>query len=191
MTRAVSALGCFPLIGPRPAHVSGLSQRQIALPRACCFQKITETGAASGHSVMAAIPTYTLQSYGVPDPDGGREVQFSRPFAITVGTQIHCSENARGKTLLRFSVGEPNPMLSQQPGLVLRVGRLPPTLHGAIMFHEVTHLACLELIFDNESLHSEHKQMPGWLVEALEFAADTLKRQEELNRRSPFTEDVD
>ena len=49
----------------------------------------------------------------------------------------------------------------------------------------------MELLFDNESYLSEHKEMPFWLVDALEYAAKTLRAQYELNQQVPVMEDVD
>ncbi len=131
---------------------------------------------------MPDLRTYTLRDYTVPDPDGCREVSFARPLTVTVGTHALEPGVTNGITLMRFSLLSGNPLLEQFPKMRMRV--LPKKDSTG---HQPTSISfddplLVELLFDNSSFLSERKEMPFWLVEALEFAAHRLREQYALNQ---------
>jgi len=139
------------------------------------------------------IRTYTLNHYTVPDHDG-TQVPLHRPLAITIGTQAlepHMP-GGKGKTLLRFTMAANSPLLEQMPKMRVKIltRQTSPGGPGSDLVYFKNPLF-VELLFDNETYLTEHKEMPFWLVDVLEFAAKTLRAQYELNQQVPVMEEVD
>ena len=143
------------------------------------------------------IRTFTLHDYMVPGPDGGHDVPLARPFTITVGSQALEPDmpGGKGKTLVRFTNVAINPLLEQMPKMSIRVltrntSPDPDEPCGGDLVYFKNPLF-VEFLFDNETYLTEHKEMPFWLVDVLEFAAKTLRAQYELNQQVPVMERVD
>jgi hypothetical protein len=140
---------------------------------------------------MSEIRTYKLDHYAVPDPDGCDDVVLSRPLTVTVGAQALEPGINGGKTLLRFALSGGNPLLEHQPKMRVRVfpkESAPGQARVPISFEDPLFV---EFLFDNTTFVTERKEMPFWLVELLEFAAETLRAQFALNQKLVILETID
>lgn len=140
------------------------------------------------------IRTCTLHDYTVPSPDGGHDVPLNRPLAITVGTQALEPDmpGGKGKTLLRFTMAANSPLLENMPRMRLKIltrDTSPNGPCGDLAYFD--NPLFVELLFDNETYLTEHKEMPFWLVDVLEYAAKTLRAQYEMNQQVPVIETLD
>jgi hypothetical protein len=120
--------------------------------------------------------TYTLQNLNFLTPDG-REMRTGRALAVSVGTQALEPGSSLGKTLIRFELWKSG-LLAENPQMRMQVGfwdesKPPVNIEGA---------NAVELVFDNNSFLAEQKEMPFWLIDALEFAAKKLREQYALNQ---------
>jgi len=146
------------------------------------------------HETPEEIRTYTLHDYTVPDPDGGHDVPLDRPLAITVGSQAlePNTPAGKGKTLVRFTMAASSPLLDRTPKMRVKIltrQTSPGGPVGDLVYFKDP--LFVELLFDNETYLSEHKEMPFWLVDVLEYAAKTLRSQYEMNQQLPVMEEVD
>ena len=139
---------------------------------------------------MSEIRTYILDHYTVPDPDGD-DVVFTRPLTVTVGSQALEPGVVAGKTLLRFAMTETNPLMERTPKMRVKILPRETSSDGTGKLVIINDPLFVELLFDNTSFFSEHKEMPLWLVDVLEFAAKTLRAQYELNQHGVVKETVD
>ena len=140
---------------------------------------------------MSDIRTYQLDHYTVPDQDGCNDVVLTRPLAVTVGSQALEPGVDAPKTLLRFALSHNNPLLERQPKMQVRIfpREAPPgQTRVPVSFEDPLFV---ELLFDNTTFVTERKEMPLWLAELLEFAADTLRAQYALNQKHVVIEIVD
>lgn len=140
---------------------------------------------------MSEIRTYTLHDYTVPDPDGCRDVTLPRALVVTVGSQALEPGIVGGKTLLRFCLPGSNPLLERKPKM-----RLTVFSNDAVSGQPCTPVVFndplfVEMLFDNSTFLTERKEMPYWLVDALEFAAKTLRAQCELSQLGIETEFIE
>jgi hypothetical protein len=140
---------------------------------------------------MSEIRTYKLDHYTVPDPDGCNDVVLTRPLSVTVGTQALEPGIEAAKTLLRFALSGNNPLLERPPKMLVRIfPRLakPGQTRVPVSFEDPLFV---ELLFDNTSFVSERKEMPLWLVEVLEFAAESLRTHHILNQKHMVIENIE
>lgn len=120
--------------------------------------------------------TYTLHDLTFPTPDG-REMRTERALTVAVGTQALEPGSSHGKTLIRFELWKGG-LLAENPQMKMQIGfwdeaKPPLNIEGA---------NAVELVFDNNSFLAQEKEMPSWLIDALEFAAKKLREQYALNQ---------
>ena len=109
--------------------------------------------------------TFCMDCYTVPHPDGS-QVPLKRPLAISVGFVRAPAPSREGLTMIRFM----RPRSEAEPKM--RVKIYNRRLDDMVCF-ENPYL--VELQFDNETYLTERKEMPFWLVDVLEFAANALR----------------
>ena len=140
---------------------------------------------------MSEIRTYKLDHYTVPDPDGCNDVVLTRPLSVTVGTQALEPGIEAAKTLLRFALSGSNPLLERNPRIRVRIFPRAPSSGQTRVPVSFEDPLFVELLFDNATFTTECKEMPAWLAEALEFAAETLRAQYLLNQKHVVIETID